>query len=163
MTAMGTNELLEPNGAILYEGPHPDQYRKFLADAHVLLRRCVAFCTHVIGWCDTTGGDYYRAAPVLMLRHIVEETDAISVLVSNGVTDAIRSHLRSMLEARLGLEYSLDTDQKNRGMAYFVAHIHAQIATCQRMDPSTSQGKQFRAAWKKDAALVLQSRFTFCR
>ena len=86
-----------------------------------------------------------HATTLMLTRHIIETVDGVSVLVKSGCAQNCSPLLRSAFEGQLGLLYILESDSKNRALAYQVAHAHRKINMYRKYDPNDSLGKQFRA------------------
>ena len=96
--------------------------------------------------------DTLRAHGVVFLlaRHAAEEIDAISVLVAEGCITPCKAHLRSVFEARMGVEYILTTDSERRAMAYYVKHAFDRLRVYDTLDSNTPKGADFQTAIQDD-------------
>ena len=86
----------------------------------------------------------HHATVLLLVRHVIESLDGVSVLVAEGCSQPCQPVLRSALEAILGLLYILETDTERRALAYQLAHAHKKIKLYDRLDPTTNAGKELR-------------------
>jgi hypothetical protein len=95
------------------------------------------------------GGPHHIS--VLMLsRHVIEMIDGVAVLVSQGCIPVCELPLRCALEAFLGVLFILEKDNKNRGLAYIVGHVHRRIKFYQRCDANHPAGQELRKAIQDD-------------
>jgi hypothetical protein len=92
----------------------------------------------------------HNVTVVLLVRHVIESLDGVSVLVAQGCSEPCQPLLRSALEATLGVLYILQHDTKRRALAYQVAHAHKKIKLYQRADPTTPAGQDFRKSLHGD-------------
>jgi hypothetical protein len=93
---------------------------------------------------------YYHATIFLLMRHIVETVDGVSVLVAKGSKDNCGLLLRSSFEAMAGIVYILKADTERRALAYQVAHIHRKIKLYRKFVPTDDVGRQLRVDLKDD-------------
>jgi len=94
-------------------------------------------------------------APFLLFHHVIEMTDGVEVLLSNSCVAAAIPTLRSAFEARLGLEYMLAADYRNRSLGWLCAYSHEKLGIYELVEPTTQGGVEFGKAWMlehKDAA-----------
>lgn len=110
----------------------------------------VNFGTHILKWevSEATGSD--ENIPIaMMLRHILELTDAISILVKHSSIDPCKPLLRGILETIFGLEYILESDTKNRALGFMVWHYHKELKLCKKLNPTeqaySQLGKKLQA------------------
>jgi hypothetical protein len=86
-------------------------------------------------------------APFLLFHHAIEMIDGVEVLLSNSCVTAAIPTLRSAFEARLGLEYMLEADYRNRSLAWLCVYSHERIGIYELVDPTTQGGIDFGRAW----------------
>jgi hypothetical protein len=108
------------------------------------IEELVNFGTRVFEWhSNACSGRSDEVAPIgLLLRHILEQLDAIAELIRESVVTPATLQLRSVLEASLQLEWILSGDSVRRGMAFMVWHVNERIKLYEKHDPSTEAGKQ---------------------
>lgn len=93
--------------------------------------------THILKWevTEATGSD--ENIPIaMMLRHILELTDAVSILVEKSSIDPCKTLLRSILETLLQLEYILESNTKERALSFLVWHYHKEIMLAKKLTPT---------------------------
>lgn len=125
--------------------------------ASPLLQELVNYGTHGLARCASavSGGVDQDIAVLTLYRHVMEMTDAIEVLVSQCCPDPGVLLLRSSFEALLSLEYILETEEEyaRRSVAWLVAHIHNQLDLCDRLDNTTTKGRQFKHSVENDKTI----------
>jgi hypothetical protein len=83
--------------------------------------------------------------------HILEQLDAVQVLIADGAVEPSKLQLRAAFEALLTLEYVLQGDTRRRAYAWLVvADVLNRIRTWERFDPSTEGGKEFAALLQRE-------------
>jgi hypothetical protein len=93
---------------------------------------------------------YHHATIMLLMRHVVEAVDGVSVLVAKGSAENCGPLLRSGFEALTGILYILKADTERRALAYQVAHIHRKIKLYRKFIPGDDLGRNLRAELKDD-------------
>lgn len=93
---------------------------------------------------------YSHGTVLLLVRHVVECLDGVTLLVAKGSAENCGPLLRSAFEAHLGLLHILQADSRNRALAYQVAHAHWKIKLYRRCDADDPIGKQVRSELKGD-------------
>jgi hypothetical protein len=127
------------------------QIKSLLDRIGELLQRCVNYGTELIPLLDEAAKDTDEGVAILtLLRHTIEMLDGVEILVRRGAADPCFALLRSMMESIFSIEYIIEADSRNRGLAYQVQHAHDRIELYRRMDPSTSEGKEFVEMMKED-------------
>lgn len=114
------------------------------------IEETVNFGSRIFQWCnESLEGNADKEIPkLLMFRHILEQLDAVSILIRQSAAEPCKLQLRSMLEALLSIQYLLEENQKDRAYAYLVCHTEKKIKTYKKLDPSTLQGKQLKGVLK---------------
>ncbi|MDP8240973.1 MAG: DUF5677 domain-containing protein [Candidatus Hatepunaea meridiana] len=92
--------ILERDLAVVLLKPHVEKPIKGLEIE-------INYATHLLGRLSKTCKDIYSKPPLLLLRHIIEMVDAISVMISNSVVIPTRLLLRSEFEALMSILYIL--------------------------------------------------------
>jgi hypothetical protein len=125
--------------------------------ASPLLQELVNYGTNALARCASTvsGGVDENIAVLTLYRHVIEMTDGIEVLVSQCCPDPTVLLLRSSFEALLSIEYILETEEEyvRRSLAWLVGHIHNELDLCDRLDDSTTKGRQFRRSVESDKTI----------
>jgi hypothetical protein len=96
---------------------------------------------------------YHHATILLLMRHVVEAVDGVSLLVAKGSAENCGPLLRSGFEAMASILYILKADTERRALAYQVAHIHKKIKLYRKFIPSDDVGRNLRAELKDDPLL----------
>jgi hypothetical protein len=129
------------------------RYEAFLSDLTRILDDCLAFLNE---GAQAVAKSYKAVCPadlalLLLVRHLMESIDGVSILVSRGSVQPCEPLLRSGLEALLGATYILADDSERRGLAFLVADVYGQIKFCRLCDPDDEVGKQIRSRVSADA------------
>jgi hypothetical protein len=93
---------------------------------------------------------YYHGTIILLMRHVVEAVDGVSLLVAKGSAENCGPLLRSAFEALVGILYILKDDTERRALAYQVAHAHKKIKFYRKFIPTDDVGRNLRAELKDD-------------
>jgi hypothetical protein len=96
------------------------------------------------------GGD-----PDLLLlqthHHVIEQLDAVGILLDHGAVEPSKLQLRTAFEALLALEYIAQQDTERRAYAWLVVvDVLDRIKTWDRLNETTPAGKQFAALKKTE-------------
>lgn len=129
------------------------EYEKLLSDLANFVHDCVRYLidAYDVAQVSSFPDQCYSHATVLMLvRHVIESVDGVSVLVEKGCAENCGPLLRSAFEGQLGLLYILEADSKRRALSYQVAHAHRKIKMYRKCDPDDPLGKQLREELKDD-------------
>jgi hypothetical protein len=144
----------DPHPDILYRDLAIVQVRDAFPRAAPLLREVVNFATNAFVRCSTygEGEENLHLAPFALHRHIMELTDSIEVLVTNGCPAACKANLRSSFEALLSLEYITEpgADYRTRSLSWLSAYLRDHLRTYRALLNSTSEGRDFLAAIQDD-------------
>jgi Family of unknown function (DUF5677) len=82
--------------------------------------------------------------PILALYlHLIQMTDSIEVLISNGCTQPANLLLRSSFEAKLAIKYMLEKDTKQRALCWMTKNIIDKIEQYRKIDPGLPQNETF--------------------
>jgi hypothetical protein len=98
-------------------------------------------------------GKYHHATIFLLVRHVCEFIDGVSVLAASGCSTPCKPLLRSALEAYLGICYILEADSERRALAYQVAHAHNKAKWYRKMQEDEQAGKELRRVMADDPLL----------
>jgi hypothetical protein len=93
---------------------------------------------------------YHHATVLLLMRHVVEAVDGVSLLVAKGSVENCGPLLRSAFEALAGILYILKADTERRALAYQVGHIHKRIKLYRKFIPTDDVARNLRAELKDD-------------
>ena len=85
--------------------------------------------------------------PLANYLHIIQLTDSVEILVSNGCGPPAELLLRSIFEAILSLEYLLESDTARRGIAWTVKNMVDRIESVRCMIPESKKGKELHSAF----------------
>ncbi len=134
------------------------EYEKLLSDLSTFVGDCVRYLINAFKVAHVKAAQEKCSShtTVLMLvRHVIESIDGVSVLVQKGCAENCGPLLRSAFEGQLGVLYILRADSKKRGLAYQVAHAHRRIKLYRKFDPSDAVGKELRNELKDDPMSAL--------
>lgn len=115
------------------------------------IEQVVNFGTHILNWelKSAKGGD--ENIPIaMMLRHIIELTDSISILVRKSSIDPCKPILRSILETVFGLEYLLEENTKERAFGFLVWHYYNDLKLYKKFSPDEDTYKDLEKKLEKD-------------
>lgn len=87
--------------------------------------------------------------PLLYLRNLVENIDAIGILIRHGASDPCKSLLRTVVENFFSLEY-LHESPDQRSMCYHVWNTYQHIKLYEKLDGHSDRAKQFNAQLSQD-------------
>jgi hypothetical protein len=120
--------------------------------ASPLLIEVINYAANILEKCQTSvKAEKEEVFPLLVLyTHIIQMADAVQILVANGCGTPGNLFIRSSFEARLSIKYLLETDTRNREIAWLVKHYNDEIAYLEMMDPNNTEGKVFREKYKDD-------------
>jgi hypothetical protein len=99
---------------------------------------------------DTGINEYVRSVVSCFLRQIVEDIDAISVLINKSISDPCFLNLRRLFENYIYLKFILKEKSEERAKAYYVSHLLKKRLNAEKSDYSTSLGKERKAKIEKD-------------
>ena len=91
-----------------------------------------------------------HGALLLLFRQILENLDAVSILVRQRSSDPIKLLFRSMVEAYMYVEYILENDLSKMGLCYIFGTRKERERRAQVFDTSTQQGRDFAKALEED-------------
>jgi hypothetical protein len=122
------------------------QYDAYLREFARVVDDCVDFLNEgaqAITHADKADspGDF---ALLLLVRHLTDSIDGVSILVARGSVQPCEPLLRSGLEAFLGIAYIREGDSGRRGLSFLLAEIHRQLKFYRQCDPDDEVGKQLR-------------------
>ena len=95
---------------------------------------------------------HVRIVASVLLRRVIEDIDAISVLINEAVPDPCFLYLRRLYENLIYLKFILKEKEKSeeRAKAYHVNHLQKKRKDAEFYDFSTPSGKKQIAKMKKD-------------
>lgn len=147
----------KPLETVLYREFSKTQAKESLKIITPLLQELVNNGTNVLIRCATsvTGEENEDLATIALYRHILEMTDAFEVLIGESCTTPAEPILRSTFEALMALEYILENDKDyvSRSLSWLLQYVKSKIALYESFLPTTTKGKQFQAAMKRDKSL----------
>jgi hypothetical protein len=115
----------------------------------------VNYGTHILKWEVSEGTSGDENVPIaMMLRHILELTDSISILVRNASIDPCKLILRGILETVFGLEYILESDTENRALGFIVWHFNKQLKFYKKINPGEQAFNQFEKKLQMDKSTL---------
>jgi hypothetical protein len=118
--------------------------------------KVVRFGADLIEWDLTRDGiekkDGYLV-PILFLRNLIENIDAISILVRQGASDPAKALMRTVIENFFSLEYLLAEKQDERCLCFHVWNTYHNYKYYEMLDGSSDRAKQLQVLFKKDKSL----------
>jgi hypothetical protein len=113
-----------------------------------LLREMVNYGTYACVRCmrapdrDRQGAENEDMPPLVLYQYLIEQVDAVEVLLSQGCANGAVPALRSAFEAVLSLEYILGSDShyEKRTLAWICCYIHRRIQKHEGLDAGTTCG-----------------------
>lgn len=154
----------KPLESVLYREISALQAKEKLVIALPLLEELVNYGTNVLIRCSTsptTNEKNVDNAPLSLYRHILESTDALTILLANGACDPSISILRSAYEALLSLEYIVEKSEyyKNRSLQWLANYIRIRIRSYNLLLKDHPINKQFTAQLEKDKVFPFLSNY----
>lgn len=108
--------------------------------------------------------EYVRSITTCFLRQIVEDIDAISILINKSSSDPCFLNLRRLFENYIYLKFILKEKSEERAKAYYVNHLLKKRKEAEEGDFSTNLGKAHKAKIKNDEiARYLELEHKDCR
>ena len=131
--------------------------KELIEAAAPLLRELVNYATTALIRClratdrDRQGGENEDLAAFVLYEQLIEQTDAIEVLMSESCVNGAVPVLRSTFEAVLSLEYILTSYSHyvERSLAWTCGYIHRRIQKHEGLDPATTRGAERLAVMEK--------------
>jgi Family of unknown function (DUF5677) len=122
--------------------------REVIDIACPLLREMVNYATNAYVRClraadkDRQGDENEDVAAMILYAHLIEQIDAVEVLMSNSCVNGAVPVLRTAFEASLSLEYILisDADYVQRSLAWLCGYLHRRIQKHEGLDRTTEHG-----------------------
>ncbi len=87
---------------------------------------------------------------LLILRRVLELTDAISILIKKSSIDSCKILLRSLLETYFETEYLLSKESDKRSKCYIVWYLNQVLKLKYSFAPESKEGKLFYEAVNQD-------------
>lgn len=144
----------EPHPDVLYRELAVIQVRDVYPDVSQLIAEVVNFGTNslVRAMSYGEGEENLHLAAFALYRHILENTDAIQVLVENGCPATAAPNLRSSFEALLSLEYitESDDDYRIRSLSWLAGYARIRLKSYRSFLTSTQLGQDFRKSIIED-------------
>lgn len=134
--------MTDPHAQLLPD--HDPKVTAVLGKFSALMDEVVAFGTHVLRWSTlvTNRGQDENLPRLGLFRRLLDLLDGVSAQVERGSAESARANVRVLYECALAIQYLLEADHTNRGIAYLVAGMHADEKAYKALDPTTQQGKQ---------------------
>ena len=118
------------------------------------LKNLVGFGLKIIEWDRAKTKESYEDSPVIFfLRNLIEEIDAISILVKYGCADSSKNLLRTALENLFYLDYLLENNTKMRSISYLVWNILNNNKVLARLIENSNEYKDLSKKFEKDKLL----------
>lgn len=118
------------------------------------LKNLVGFGLKIIEWDHAkTKGKYEDSPVIFFLRNLIEEIDAISILVKYGCADSSKNLLRTALENLFYLDYLLESNTKMRSISYLVWNTLNNNKVLARLIENSNEYKDLSKKFEKDKLL----------
>ncbi|MDQ2720623.1 MAG: DUF5677 domain-containing protein [Bacteroidota bacterium] len=144
--------MTEPIKDILPRGEEQPDVQNLLIKLSSGIEELVNFGTHILNWDVSEGeGSDENLPVVMMLRHLLELVDSISILIRQSSIDPCKLILRGVLETVFGIEYILQENTKYRALSFMVWHIHNQLKLSKKFRPGGQEYHQFEKKLKADS------------
>lgn len=136
---------------IIPETIKPD-VANLLTDWSSYIDETVAFGSHILDWVGQSGklGGNKEIPLIMTFRNILELMDSISILFRHSSIEPCKNLLRSILESIFVIEYIIKDNSEQRCYNYLTGHYKRKLNIYKKLDPTSEQGKQFRAELKDD-------------
>ena len=108
-----------------------------------VLREVVNYGTHIFEAAQRNSSGSHNLPLLFSYLHVIEMADAIEVSLSNSVVQPAKTHLRSMFEAVLGIDYMVAADTKTRSLAWLVAFQREKLVANKDLSPETVEVNDF--------------------
>lgn len=125
-----------------------------IESANKLLTELVNEGTRVFKRCESEASCVADDALLLLFIHIVEMADGVQVLVDRSCIAPAIPLVRSEYEADLAIQYILESDTAQRGLAWLLWDAYRRIEVNERFDGTTTVGAAYQAAWASDTEAV---------
>lgn len=136
------------------KGPLTAEIKEILAGFSNGVNEVVNFGTHILKWDVELASGSDENIPIFMIfRNILENLDAIAILIRESSVDPCKSLLRVALEAVLNLEYLLKGNLHRNGLAFLVCTYHKELKLCQQLSDGSQQYSQLRGKLQSDKTL----------
>lgn len=144
----------EAHADILYRDLAVVQVRDVYPDTSPLLIEVVNFGTNALvrAMSYGEGEENLHLAAFALYRHILENTDAIQVLVENGCPATAAPNLRTSFEALLSLEYITESDDEYRirSLSWLAGYARKRLRVYRSLLTSTQLGRDFLRSIEED-------------
>jgi hypothetical protein len=123
-----------------------------------LLKEVIDYADNIFWLCLEVAESRDREdhAPLVLYRHLIDMTDGIEVLISEGCSSPAEPLLRSCFEAWLSLNYIMTENYEQRSLAWLCTFLHSEIDQKEMLDRGTQKGKKFAITLEKEAPEILQ-------
>jgi hypothetical protein len=139
----------------LHPGDDQDQDLKVVLDQFSSsIDELVNYGSHVLSWdlAEATGGDE-NLAVTLIFRNILENLDAISILIKRSGIDPAKNLLRVVFESILGPEFMLDVESQRRALAFLITGYHKELKLCNKLTEGQQTYVQLKQKLQSDKTL----------
>src|SRR6185312_6406865 len=112
---------MEPVEKFIDRGDLEEEYKVLLNELSGNVEECVNFGSHLVSWLfQIPNGNEVDLPIIMFLRNILDELDAISILIKYSSIESCNNLLRTVLENFFHLEYILEKDTYDRSMCFLV-------------------------------------------
>jgi hypothetical protein len=111
-----------------------------------VLKEAINYATHFYQRIQTSREcENDETFPIIALYlHIIQMTDSVEVLISNGCAEPANLLLRSSFEAKLAIDYMLEKNTKQRAISWMTKNIIDLIEELEKINPSDSNWQELK-------------------
>ena len=131
----------------------PEDVSAVLNEFKDSIEEMVNFGSVILSWDLSRKGSDEDLPPVLFLRNFLENVDAISVLIKYSSVESCKILLRTALENVFYLGYILQSDSKNRALAFIVWNTINNNKLLNQADSTSNEYKELLKKYKNDTFL----------
>ena len=145
---------MEPVEKFIDRGDLEEEYKILLNELSSNIEECVNFGSHMVSWLMEAPNAKEDDLPVTMfLRNILDELDAISILIKYSSIESCNNLLRTVLENFFYVEYILEKDTYNRSMCFLAWNALKTKKFLLKLDGFSQDYMSFKSLWEKDKFL----------
>ena len=149
---MAMNRIDVPNTHALHDPAHAhDQAMKHFSPWLDVGRAIESYGADLLLRAMTTSAESVAALVVIggMFRQVLVAADGALLCLEHGAVQQSMLHSRSMYEASIGIQWTLQEDWERRARQYYVSSLRQNRTWLQRQIPGTTENLRFEKAWEK--------------
>lgn len=130
------------------------QLNNYLKELSQLIEEYINFGSNLFKWSLDKYPITEENLPIILLvRHIIEILDGLSILVEKSSIEPSKILLRGSLESYFLLEFIFENNTSNRCLAFLYFYALNNKRKYERFDISTNEGRAFETALRNDKLL----------